>query len=661
MLISVVMPVHNNRVTIDRAVGSLLRQTHPHWELLVVDDGSTDGSYERLMDLGREHGRIRASRNGENRGPAATRNEAIRNAEGSVIAYLDADDEFYDDYLWNVNHFAPRGDVQVYGYDVIDDDHPERPARAWDQGRFKSILFGGNLAAPLGIAHRRDLALQVGGFNEELWALEDWDLWRLMARTGAEFLFVPLRSGRYHIRDTSRSRMPRLTENQRRVFAARLSDGRSLYRDDCGQGLPIEKLLLLTAPFPFIGTGRTLPHSAATARLATNAGFACQAYCLSKTPLDVDINLEVALSDAGLPFQAQDTVLGPHRSRMIYTRVGNVPVSIYRTRSSRPAEYDEGELVSVLDYYERFLVNFRPDAVLACNPGPKPDLTFDFMLHVGKGFDIPLVLWLGDESAINVTVLQNVDHCVVTSEYLRRLFWDRLGLVCQKLPLVFDWESIHVQRHEPRDVTILATSSSGDRLVAAKIAEKVARLRPDISVVVSPEHAQPEEGSTTRERENPHVQYRLPERLRTTRVLVVPSLGHYGFDRATAEAMINGIPVVVSNRGALPEIVGDAALVIDIPSCYQSESPQVPRADDVASWVEAIVRLWDDSQFYEKISRRSVSHAQQWHPDRVTPVYVEFLRKLRVQPGPPLIPRWSDKSEFPYYPSPDARGPESGT
>ena len=195
MLISVVMPVYNDRATIDRAIKSLSRQTHPDWELLAIDDGSTDGCDERLAEWGREDGRIRAYRSEENRGPAAARNQGVRAAAGGVIAYLDSDDEYYPDFLWNVDHFASRGDVQVFGYDVIDDDRLEKPVRTWDPSRFKAILFGGNLAAPLGIAHRRDLALKLGGFDEELWALEDWDLWRRMARTARSSCSYHSRAG----------------------------------------------------------------------------------------------------------------------------------------------------------------------------------------------------------------------------------------------------------------------------------------------------------------------------------------------------------------------------------------------------------------------------------------------------------------------------------
>ncbi len=642
------MPVHNGLRIIERAVSSLRGQTLDDWELIAIDDGSTDGSFERLLQWSRQDDRIRALRTEQNRGPAAARNEGIRYARGEMITYLDCDDEYYPDYMETVSRFQSKGDVLVFGYDVFDDGNPEKPIQTWDPAPYKNILFAGNVAAPLGVAHRRALALEVGGFDEELWALEDWDLWRRMARTGAEFLFLPFRSGLYHVRKSSRSRSPRLTDKQRIAFQSRLVTGSSLYQGSRQADRGIKKVVLLTSLFPFLARCAAAGDFAGAAHLLSRSGFASQAFCPSKWDADSNGDFECALSDAGLPFQAQDTTLGPHAARMIYTRVGGIPVSIFRTHSAQHAEYRNGEPGALLDYFEKFLLTYRPDAMVALNPGPQPDLVFDLMFHVGKGIDIPTVLWLGDEVAVNLTVMQNVDYCVVSSEFLRRQYWEVIGLACQTLPRAFDWDQVHLPRREPQVVMVLARDRSGESLVAGKIVEKLNRSRPDIPVTLLGQDwkvRRPILGAPAKPASDPvSPETRLtPSQVYSAaKVLLVPSLGHALFDRSVAEAMINGIPVVVGERGALPEVVGSAGLVADIPACYQRDSTRVPNADDISPWVDAVIRLWDDSRFYDQISAECIARSQCWHPDRVTPIYADFFRNLRPQPGPPLVPKWSD-------------------
>ncbi len=648
MLISVVMPVHNGRDTLGRAVRSLREQAHPDWELIAVDDGSTDGSHEQLVQWSRQDGRIRVLRSDESRGPAAARNRALRHARGSMVSYLDCDDEYYADFLRTVDRFHGEGSVQIFGYDVKDDDHPERPVRAWDPSRYKNILFGGNLAVPMGVAHRLDLAAEVGGFDEELWALEDWDLWRRMARTGAEFLFLPFKSGLYHVRTGSRSRSPRLTQKQRIAFQSRLETGEALYRAPTQPARSIKRVLVLTSFFPFLAPSSAAREFAGAVHLLSRMGFECQGFCPSKWEAGGEEEFEAALAGAGLPFSAQDTRLGPHAARMIYTRVGRIPVSVLRTASVQPAEYQDDEAGSFLDYFERFLLTFRPDAMIALNPGPQPDSVFDLAFHVGKSIDIPTVLWLGEESAINLTVMQNVDHCVVHSESLRRRFWDASGLVCKVLPHAFDWDGDPVAHRESRLVTVLARDSAGESRVAAKLLEKLRRVRPDIPVMAMTQDGRPHPFPSAWSRADGigagrHGPALSPDPVVSdTRILVIPSLGHGLFDRSVAESMLHGIPVLVSRRGTLPETVGAAGLVLDLPACYQPDLPLVPRADDISPWVDAIARLWDDPSLYLEVSDRCAAHAQRWHPSRAGPSYEEFFRHLCPQPGPPLLPRWSD-------------------
>ena len=99
-----------------------------------------------------------------------------------------------------------------------------------------------------------------------------------------------------------------------------------------------------------------------------------------------------------------------------------------------------------------------------------------------------------------------------------------------------------------------------------------------------------------------------------TKLLLMPSLWLESFGLVAAEAMLNGIPVLASNRGALPETIGSAGFLFDIPARYTSETRDVPKAEEIEPWVETIIRLWDDAAYYEHWSRAARERAQAWHP-----------------------------------------------
>ena len=202
------MPVFNGAETLDRALRSVLAQAMPGWEMIAIDDGSLDGSYDRLLAWAERDRRVRVLRMPANRGPAAARNEALRHAVAPLVAYLDCDDEYRPEYLDQVARVADRGDVLVFGYDLVRDDETGHglPAGSWDSTLHQDALFTRNVATPLGIAHRRDLFARVGGFDESIRFEEDWDLWKRFARAGATFSYVPFKSGVYHIREGSLSR-----------------------------------------------------------------------------------------------------------------------------------------------------------------------------------------------------------------------------------------------------------------------------------------------------------------------------------------------------------------------------------------------------------------------------------------------------------------------
>lgn len=91
-LVSIITPVYNSEEYLPQAIESVLRQTYANWELLLVDDCSSDSSAEIMADYARRDARIQCAYRAENGGAARARNDALALASGRYIAYLDADD-----------------------------------------------------------------------------------------------------------------------------------------------------------------------------------------------------------------------------------------------------------------------------------------------------------------------------------------------------------------------------------------------------------------------------------------------------------------------------------------------------------------------------------------------------------------------------------------
>ena len=100
IIFSVVIPLYNKERHIQRAIRSVLNQTHQAFELIIIDDGSTDNSFEMAASI--QDPRIHIFRK-QNRGLPATRNRGVRESANEWIAFLDADDEWLPGFLETVN------------------------------------------------------------------------------------------------------------------------------------------------------------------------------------------------------------------------------------------------------------------------------------------------------------------------------------------------------------------------------------------------------------------------------------------------------------------------------------------------------------------------------------------------------------------------------
>ena len=116
-----------------------------------------------------------------------------------------------------------------------------------------------------------------------------------------------------------------------------------------------------------------------------------------------------------------------------------------------------------------------------------------------------------------------------------------------------------------------------------------------------------------------------------SRVVLMPSLWRESLGRVAIEAMANGILVLASDRGALPETLGDAGFVFAIPDRCTPASGVVPTAQEVAPWVAVIERLWDDPEFEAEQRRRALSEVKRWDSDTLAQQYEELFLSLCMQ------------------------------
>ncbi len=118
-----------------------------------------------------------------------------------------------------------------------------------------------------------------------------------------------------------------------------------------------------------------------------------------------------------------------------------------------------------------------------------------------------------------------------------------------------------------------------------------------------------------------------------TRVLVVPSIWEEPFGRVAAEAMVNGIPPIVSNRGALPDVVehagGRGGLVRDVPEWMTPQGTRLPDEAEIEPWFDAVCRLWDDHAFYAEVGARGRAIAETRYSEAVARArHVEYFTSL---------------------------------
>lgn len=187
MLVSVYLPTRNRLALLQRAVASVLAQTHTELELIVADNGSTDGTAPWLEQLAAQDDRVRWLRHTQSLGVPAARNRAIQQARGAWVTGLDDDDRFLPERVARFLAHAARLDAAGTRYSGLFSTERIEAARGSYMVRKPPTVSGESLFHHNQIFARRSTYLEAGLFDEAMPAWQDLFL-RMVQRCGPAHL-----------------------------------------------------------------------------------------------------------------------------------------------------------------------------------------------------------------------------------------------------------------------------------------------------------------------------------------------------------------------------------------------------------------------------------------------------------------------------------------
>lgn len=237
--VSVITPAWNAAAFLPETIDSVQAQTVTDWEMLIVDDGSTDETAAVVRAYAARDPRIRLLQQA-NAGPSAARNHAMRAARGGVFAFLDSDDRWAPEFLAaQLEMFERYPDTGlVTGNGIFDggpfDGTPTRPVTSDCPILTLTDLITHESSVFIMTVFRRAVFDTIGGMDETQWTSEDYDFWLRAAAAGFVFRRNPQPLGWYRVRGTSLSRnRVRMLQGMLRTFdktRARVADDAAALR-----------------------------------------------------------------------------------------------------------------------------------------------------------------------------------------------------------------------------------------------------------------------------------------------------------------------------------------------------------------------------------------------------------------------------------------------
>lgn len=323
--------------------------------------------------------------------------------------------------------------------------------------------------------------------------------------------------------------------------------------------------------------------------------------------------------------------------KVIRINDGHITHHLLATLSKRRDKMTSSEEGVWYSLYIKHLEEFRPDVVYFYG-GQTLDLLIS---EEAKTRGIPAVAYLANGNYQGDRWCRDVDLVLTDSHATANFYHEKDGYKPVPIGAFIDPAPVRAARHERKNLLLVNPSLEKGAGVVVALAMMLEKRRPDIifEVVesrgnwnalvktVSAEFGEPRE-SLENVIVTPNTVDMRPIYGRA-RLLLALSLWFESFGRVAAEAMMNGIPALVTNRGGLPEVIGDAGFKVDFPKdCYEKPYTRIPNAELLEKLIEPILRIYDDESFYQALVKRAFVQGQQHDIENSTGRMVSALERV---------------------------------
>lgn len=210
-MISIVMPSYNAAPFLSQSIGSVLSQTYKDWELIIVDDGSTDDTAPVAEEYARQHRGISVYSQ-MNSGPTGARNLGLSKARGEFLTFLDADDRWDDRFLETMLSELLTRDADIvmcdnYVLEYVNGELRDSRIDLRDtvlidsQNQYHELLKRDSIGNPSCVLTKRKHFDDIGGWDSQVRVLDCWEVWARFFRTPKKVILVREPLFYYYIRN----------------------------------------------------------------------------------------------------------------------------------------------------------------------------------------------------------------------------------------------------------------------------------------------------------------------------------------------------------------------------------------------------------------------------------------------------------------------------